>query len=265
MSSPPNADSVASTRRRTSSGAETSAGVARTLDVSPASSASSCFARPRRSALRAHNMTWAASCTNARATARPNPRPEPVTQPRRPASFIVRRRRSCPALQQPGGLLEKAEGSHHALPDVEGRLPAQRPDPRAVEEDERAGADPPSFAAGVLPLRRHAEILADPPDGLIQLTVLVRAKVEDVDLPGGLRDRQQDRVDAIVPVETGLALPPVAEHAQPLRVEAQLPEEGVDMPVGVAFSEDRHEAEDVPFESESLAVGLDQPRSEEHT
>src|ERR1041385_488522 len=258
MSSPPNAVTVASTRRRTSSGTETSAGVASTRDSSPASSASSCLARRSRSALRAHNMTCAPSSQKAGAPANPTPRPEPEIRARLPANFMVRARRSCPALQQPGGLLEEAEGAHHALPDAEGRHPAQRPDPRAIEKDERAVAGPASVTAGVHPLGRHAEILADPADGLIHLTVLVRAEVEDVDFAFRLRERQQDRVDAVVNVEIGLPLLAVAEDAQMHRVVTQLPEEVEDVPVGVALSEDRHEAEDVPLEPEALTIGLDQ-------
>ena len=86
------------------------------------------------------------------------------------------------ALQEPRVRLEVLERPDHALADRQRRLPAERADLRAVEEDERAVADPAALAARVDALGRQAEVLADPADRVVHLAVLVGAQVEDVDL-----------------------------------------------------------------------------------
>ena len=73
-----------------------------------------------------------------------------------------------------------------------------------------------------------------------------------------LRDDVQDRIHAVLHVEIGFALLAVAEHAQVIGVLEKLPVKIEDMPVRVAFAEDRDEAEDVALEPEALAIRLNE-------
>ena len=65
--------------------------------------------------------------------------------------------------------------------------------------------------------------------------------------------------DAVLHVEVGLLLPPVAEHAQARRVAPQRAVEVEHVPVRVALAEDRDEAKDYSGEAVARGVGGDQP------
>src|SRR5262249_25940839 len=157
-----------------------------------------------RSASRAHTVTQAPSRRNARATASPNPWLAPATSACRPESLTPSDLPSGPPIEEPRMLLEVAQGSDDTLTDGQRGVPSQRTDLRAVEEDEGAVADPSPLASRVRPLGRHAEMLRDPSDRIVHLTVLVGPEVEDVDLPARVRDREKHRVEAILDVEVGL-------------------------------------------------------------
>src|SRR2546427_1028812 len=125
-------------------------------------------------------------------------------------------------LQEPRVLVQVAQRPDHALPDAQRRLPAQCADPGAVEKDERAIADPSSLPPRVNAFGGHAQILADPGDGIVHLAVLVGAEVEDVDLLASRLDCQEHRIDAVLDVQIGLPLLPVTEHGEAVLLRVYL-------------------------------------------
>src|SRR5450755_3019312 len=166
--------------------------------------------------------------------------------------------RRLAGFEQPRVRDEVFERADNAVANRELRRPAEAADAAAVEEDERAVADPSSFPARVRELRRNAEMLADPADGVVHFAVLVGPEVEDVDLVGRAVDGDQHRVDAILDVHVRLLLPAVAEDAERCRIAAKTRVEVEHVAVRIALAEDRDEAEDEPLEAEAFAVRLDQ-------
>src|SRR5207249_3531016 len=65
-------------------------------------------------------------------------------------------------------------------------------------------------------------------------------------------------VDAVLNVEVGLPLQPVAEHIEVSRILPKFSKEIEDMAVRVAFAEDRDEPKDPGLLAVALAIGLDQ-------
>src|ERR1019366_4949165 len=153
---------------------------------------------------------------------------------------------------------EIIESPDDAIVDRNFRRPAQTSDLRAVEEDERTVTDPTALAAGVRQTRRDAETLRNPANGLIHFAILVGTKVVDVNAGHRILHRQKDRVDAVLNVEVGLALPAVAENTELGWIVAKAAVEIENVPVRVALAENRDEAEDVALEPVAFAVGLDQ-------
>src|ERR1700722_14539385 len=133
---------------------------------------------------------------------------------------------------------EKLQRLGDAVFDGLRRRPAETPDPRRVEEDARAIADPAALAARVLDLRRHAHRAGDDPDALVDIDPVVLAEVEDVDGLARLLDRDEDRRDAVADVQVALLLLAVAEHLEPRGIAAQLAPEVHDVPVRVPRPED---------------------------
>src|ERR1035438_5027015 len=146
-----------------------------------------------------------------------------------------------------------------ALLDGERRFPAQAPQARAIQEDERAVGHPTTFAAGVAPFRLKAEMPGDPADGVVNLAILIRAQVENVDRVRAALRRQQDGVDAILHVEVRFPLEAVAQPVEAMGMFQQLPVEVEHVPVGVALAQNRYEAEDGPLEPERRRVGRKHP------
>ena len=155
--------------------------------------------------------------------------------------------------------LQVVERANDAFADRQLRRPAERADPRGVEEDERAVADPAALAAGVLQHRRRLprrSVIQPIESFTSQYSSVPRLKT--LTLPRRLLHRQQHRVDAVLDVEVRLALLAVAEHAKRVGIARRLSVEVEDVAVGVALAEDRDEAEDAGLKAEALAVGLDQ-------
>jgi len=72
------------------------------------------------------------------------------------------------------------------------------------------------------------------------------------------RHSGEHRADAVLDVEVGLLLAPVAEHLEPPRIALELAVEVVYVPVRVALAEDRRKAADHAGEAEPGCVGGDQ-------
>src|SRR5687767_1358382 len=108
--------------------------------------------------------------------------------------------------------LEVLERADDARANREPGPPADGANLRGIEEDERIVADPAALAARVVDGRRGPKVPGDPANRLVDVAVLVGAEIVDVDLVAGAFDRHQDRVDAVLNVQIGLALPAVAQH-----------------------------------------------------
>ena len=98
----------------------------------------------------------------------------------------------------------------------------------------------------------------DPADRIIDLTVFVDTQVENVDSGRCMSNSQEDGIDAVLHIQIGFALLTIAQHLQFFRMVAQLFVEVKDMPVRVAFAENRDEPEKITLETEALAVSGDQ-------
>src|SRR5207244_3433120 len=151
------------------------------------------------------------------------------------------------------------DGPNDPRADCHRRPPAQGADAGTIEKDERAVADPAPLAAGVSQAGRNAQLLADPSDRIVNLAVLVRAEVEQVDAVAGLCQRQHDRVHAVADVQVRLPLPAVAEHAQDGRIVAQAFDKIEHVPVRIPLADERDEAKDEALEIEAGAIRLDEP------
>src|SRR5690242_18807881 len=149
------------------------------------------------------------------------------------------------ALEYPFVIFQEIDRAHDPLLDRQLRLPAEPPDARAIEKDERAVADPPALASCISKLRRDAQAPCDPPDRIFHLAILVRSEVENVHLLSGLLHRRQNRGNAVPNVQVRLPLAAIAENIQIIRVSFQLPVKIEDMPVRVALPQNGDEAEDV--------------------
>ena len=128
---------------------------------------------------------------------------------------------------------------------------------RAVEEDERAVADPAAVAAGVGEARVHAELLRDPADRVVDLAVLVRAEVEDLSSAARALDRgrRSRRCSPGRRGTTSAACRCRARAARGGRATALVEVEHV--AVRVALAEDGDEPEDAGLEAEAVAVGAE--------
>src|SRR5688500_13985764 len=93
---------------------------------------------------------------------------------------VIRGKTLLPAsFEQPGIRGKVFDRLSRALLDAQLRFPPDRADSFRVEEDERAVADPPAVAAGVRQLGFHAHLRAAPADGVVALTVFIRAQIVD--------------------------------------------------------------------------------------
>src|SRR5438270_2923467 len=79
-------------------------------------------------------------------------------------------------LEHPGVGAQEVECAEDPLLDRELWRPAERPHAAAVEEDERAVADPATFAARVTEPRGEAERAGDPADRVVHHAILVRTE-----------------------------------------------------------------------------------------
>src|ERR1700676_4436944 len=70
-------------------------------------------------------------------------------------------------------------------------------------------------------------------------------------------DRLQNRAQAILDIQIGLALSTVTQNSEMIRMFQKLLIEVEDMTVRVPLAQDRDEAKNVTLESKTLAVGLD--------
>ena len=125
-----------------------------------------------------------------------------------------------------------------------------------------SASHPATVATGELQLRLEAKIFANPSDRIGHLAVIRCAKI--VNLRSVLRfasrievHHMQDRGDAILNIKIALSLAPIAENAKAIGVLHQLTIEIERVPVGVAFTQNGNEPEDITFEAESLTICLD--------
>src|ERR1700733_11517436 len=173
---------------------------------------------------------------------------------------LPRRSTACSCSRFPSKLIRAhvLDCGQHGLLNRQSRPPAQSADPRAVEQNKGAVANPAAFTSRIRKLGMQAEMLTNPADGVVHLAILVGSKIEDVHF--GLRalDSGKNRVDAILHVQIRLPLMPIAQHMKMLRVLGKLLVEIEHVPVRVALSQDRYEAKNVALQSEAFAISLNQ-------
>src|SRR6516164_8194339 len=173
-------------------------------------------------------------------------------------AFPWRKRPSRSRFRDCGVLFEKFHCADDRLLNGELWLPAERANGGTVQKDERIVTDPAAIAAAITQLGLESEMAADPPDRIVDLAVLVRAEVEDVDLLGSGVDSEHHGVEAVLNIQIRLTLGAVAEHLQVLRMGPQLFVKINDVAVGVTFAEDGDEAEDIGSHAKTLAIGFDE-------
>src|SRR5271163_3876389 len=101
-------------------------------------------------------------------------------------------------------------------------------------------------------------MLANPPDGVVHLAILVRPEIEDVHLVLGAVNGGKNRVDAILHVQIRLPLMPVAQDMKMIRMLGKLLVEIEHVPMRVALSQNRYEAKNVALQSKTFAISLNQ-------
>src|SRR6185295_12460448 len=99
------------------------------------------------------------------------------------------------------------------------------------------------------------QLISDPPDRLVHLTVLVSAKIEDGNLARTFLESKQDGVETILNVQIGFPLTSVAQHRQLAGIFAQTLVEIEYMPVTIPLTQYRNETEDIRLETVSHAIG----------
>src|SRR5690348_15523759 len=161
-------------------------------------------------------------------------------------------------LQEPGVIFQEFDGTLDSLADAQLRAPAQGANAAAVEEDERAVADPAPLAAGVGQVRLNTQVFADPADGVVDLAVFVRPQIEDIYFIGSLLNRQQHGVDAVLHIQIGLLLLAVSEHVEGIGMFEQLLVEVEDVPVRIPLAEDGHKAKYIGADVKSFGIGLNE-------
>src|ERR1039458_3730440 len=162
-------------------------------------------------------------------------------------------------VEHPFIVLQELDRPNNSFTDAQLGRPAEFPDSRAIQENERAVTDPTALAAAVPNLRGDAQMLGDPADRIIHLAVLVQAQVKDIDLGVGLFNGSEDRRDAVFDVEVGLALPAIAEHLEIFGMGLELAVEIENVTVRVALSQDGYEAKNVAPHAKAFAIGGNQP------
>src|ERR1700691_1474236 len=173
--------------------------------------------------------------------------------PGRRASIALALRFHC------GGVrADELDRGQNRLPDGQSRLPAPGADPRAIEQDKWAIPDPAAFASGVCKLRMQPQMFANPADGVVDFAIFVRAEIEDVYFAVRPINRKKNGVNAILHVQVRFSLTPVAQNVEMFGMLGKLPVKIEHVPVRVAFSQDRNEAENVALQSEAFTVGLNQ-------
>src|SRR5260221_13421319 len=75
---------------------------------------------------------------------------------------------SAVVLDAPSILIDELHGAYDRFADRQLRAPAELADASAVEQDERAVADPATLTASVPTLRRKAQRLGDPADRIVE-------------------------------------------------------------------------------------------------
>src|SRR5579863_8816371 len=146
----------------------------------------------------------------------------------------------------------------HRLLDGQSRPPPECANAGTIQQDKRAVADPPAFASRVRQLGMQSEMLANPPDGVIDLAVFVSPKIENVHLRIRPLNGDKNRIDAILHVQIRFALTAVAQHMEMIRMFDKLLVEIEHVPVRVTLSQNRYESKNVALHSEAFAVGLNQ-------
>src|SRR6185503_5807611 len=163
------------------------------------------------------------------------------------------------AVVHEGAGLEEGQRLHDALLDAPRGSPAERAEPRRVQEDAGRVAHPAALATGVDDPRLHPEGPGDHRDALVDLDPVVVSEVEEVDGLSRAREGQEHAAHAVAHVEVALLLPTIAEDVEARGVTAQLPPEVDDVPVRVAGPEQRHEPEDPRPEAVAQGIGGEQP------
>src|SRR6185437_8489666 len=163
-----------------------------------------------------------------------------------------------PRLEKPRIGLQVIDCFDHRLADAEVGLPAKLRDARGIEINERAVADPPALAAGIVAPRLKADALADPGERLIDGAIFRCAKVKNMHTRVDALSRVEHRADAILDVQIALALLAIAQYFDAGWVGLELSQEVEHMAMRIALAEDGNEAEDAGFEAKPRAIGADQ-------
>src|SRR5580692_8786704 len=95
---------------------------------------------------------------------------------------LPRRSTACSCSRFPSKLIRAhvLDRGQHGFLNCQSRLPAQRADARAVEQNKGTVANPAAFTAGIRKLGMQTEMLTNPADGVVHLAILVRPEIKDV-------------------------------------------------------------------------------------
>src|SRR5208282_877345 len=154
--------------------------------------------------------------------------------------------------------VHKFDRGQHCFLYSQPRPPTQSADARAVQQDKWTISHPAPLPARVSQLRMQTEMFTDPPNGVVNLAIFVRTKVEDVQLAIRFVDCSKNRVDAVLNVQVRFSLMAIAQHMKMFRMLGKLVIEIEYVSMRIAFPENRYKSKNVALHSEAFAVGLNQ-------
>ena len=133
-------------------------------------------------------------------------------------------------------MFEELESFDDTLVNRITRFPSECSDLHVVKENEGVIPNPAPLPSGVMNVGLEPEMCAYPVYRIVNFTVFISTKIENVDFFLRFLNCTEYRIDAVLYIKIRFFLVPVPENIQPVRVVTQLVIEIKDVPVGIALS-----------------------------
>src|ERR1700733_11490426 len=102
-------------------------------------------------------------------------------------------------------------------------------------------------------------MLAYPSNRVVDLAELIGSKIENIYFALGPVESCENSIDAILHIQIRLALMPIAQYVQMVRMFGKLLPEIKNMAMGIPLAQNRHKTENVALHTEAFAIRLNQP------
>src|SRR5688572_31109948 len=129
---------------------------------------------------------------------------------------------SLSVLQKPLIGLQVFQSFKYALLNAKFWSPAQCTDFGCIEKNERVVANPATITPRVNALRIQPQALANPANRVINLAILVRTEIVDIDLFLRLFHHKKNGINTILHIKIGFALVSISQDMKFIRILEQL-------------------------------------------